>query len=476
VNLNPIRRLLSIVLLVALAACAGGGSGDPADPGGTGSALEIQPPTAEVAPGDAVRFAATLDGLPGAAPVVWAVAEPEGGVVDATGHYIAPDVEGTFHVVATIEDTNVEAVAAVVQVKRKQPSGQAVAVGISPAAASIAAGESAVFTATVTGTASTGVTWSIEESAAGGTLASGAYTAPQTAGTYHVVARSVADPTQSAVATVTVTPPPVDPSIVDVTTFGAKGDGVADDTSAFIQAALAASGKTLRVPKPAAHYKLTSKVRVYGSVVGVGMPEIRMYGASGQDRHSMLEVIDYTGPGLVISGLRLNGGWDGVSANGEWSHNILTKGSKNITIENNILERPYGDNVLLGGENNPRPSENVIIRNNQMSGPRRCNIALISTRNTVIRQNVFSKSNDYVSAIDLEPNPTPYDSVWGTEISGNQFTVPRAVAVLLYHFDYGYPADGLAGGDVTITGNTGSAMRFFAQVGNWSGVTQSGNF
>jgi hypothetical protein len=269
---------------------------------------------------------------------------------------------------------------------------------------------------------------------------------------------------------------------VDVTTFGARarGDGVTDDTAAF--RAAAATGKNLRIPRPAAHYKLTGRVRVYGSVVGDGsMPEIRMYGATGRESHAMFEVSDYSGPGLVISGLRLNGQYDGVGTAGEWSHNIMVKGSKNVTIENNILELPYGDNILLGGEWNPNPSENIVIRNNQMSGPRRCNIALIYTKGVKIYGNVLRKANDFVTSIDLEPNPyspgySAHESNWDVSITNNQFDVPRQTAVMLHHFDWGYPPDGLAGGDVVITGNTGRASRFFLQVGNWTGVTRSNNF
>jgi len=52
-----------------------------------------------------------------------------------------------------------------------------------------------------------GVTWTIQEAAAGTIDATGLYVAPGTAGTYHVVATSVADPTKSATAAVTVTAP-----------------------------------------------------------------------------------------------------------------------------------------------------------------------------------------------------------------------------------------------------------------------------
>jgi hypothetical protein len=62
-----------------------------------------------------------------------------------------------------------------------------------------------VFTAAVTNSSNTAVTWSVTE-ASGGTVTNGAYVAPPTAGTYHVVAVSQADPSKTAQATITVGP------------------------------------------------------------------------------------------------------------------------------------------------------------------------------------------------------------------------------------------------------------------------------
>jgi len=86
-------------------------------------------------------------------------------------------------------------------------SGQPVAITISPTAASLAPAATQAFTANVTHTGNTAVTWSVQEGATGGSVTSaGVYTAPAAAGTYHVVATSQADTGKKAVATVTVSP------------------------------------------------------------------------------------------------------------------------------------------------------------------------------------------------------------------------------------------------------------------------------
>ena len=80
-----------------------------------------------------------------------------------------------------------------------------VAVSITPASATISVAETRSFSATVTGAANTTVTWSVQEGSAGGSVsASGLYTAPNAAGTYHVIATSQQDPSRKDTATVTV--------------------------------------------------------------------------------------------------------------------------------------------------------------------------------------------------------------------------------------------------------------------------------
>jgi uncharacterized protein (TIGR03382 family) len=80
------------------------------------------------------------------------------------------------------------------------------AVSVSPTSASIEAGKTASFTAAVDGAAKTaGVNWSVQETSGGSVTNAGVFTGT-TAGTYHVIASSILDPSKTAAATVTVTP------------------------------------------------------------------------------------------------------------------------------------------------------------------------------------------------------------------------------------------------------------------------------
>jgi len=138
-----------------------------------------------------------------------------------------------------------------------------VSVSISPMTATIKAGTTQTFTASITGSKNTAVTWKVDEANGGMVTAAGVYTAPLTAGTYHVTATSSADTKKSATATVTVTP--LDKTMVRV--FHASPD--APKVNLWVNDAVVASG--LDYQKSTGYLSLdegTYKVAVEGVIPG----------------------------------------------------------------------------------------------------------------------------------------------------------------------------------------------------------------
>ncbi|HYG98358.1 MAG TPA: putative Ig domain-containing protein [Terriglobales bacterium] len=88
-----------------------------------------------------------------------------------------------------------------------------VSVSINPTTSNISVTQTAQFSATVTGSTNTAVTWS----ASAGTVTNGLFTPPLQAGSYKVTATSQADTTKSASATITVTAPAAQFSSAPVT-------------------------------------------------------------------------------------------------------------------------------------------------------------------------------------------------------------------------------------------------------------------
>lgn len=89
------------------------------------------------------------------------------------------------------------------------PPPAEITIALATATPTIQVNQTAQFTATVTGTSNTQVTYSVDGGAANGSIsAAGVYTAPGTAGVFTVRATSAADPSKSATATITVAAPP----------------------------------------------------------------------------------------------------------------------------------------------------------------------------------------------------------------------------------------------------------------------------
>jgi hypothetical protein len=167
----------------------------------TGPVVTISPTSATLITNETKAFTANVTNSTNT-QVTWSVVEAGGGTITPAGVYKAPATAGTYHVKATSAADPTKSATATITVN-------GVTVTISPASASVTAGGTKSFSATVTGTSNTQVTWSVVEGASGGAItSSGTYSAPAATGTYHVKSTSVADPTKSATATVTVTTAP----------------------------------------------------------------------------------------------------------------------------------------------------------------------------------------------------------------------------------------------------------------------------
>jgi hypothetical protein len=194
------RSLLFMALAAATVSACDGGTRAPLPPAGQGIAIEVSPADAQVEAAGTVKFAAVVTGTIDTT-VSWNVVETAGGSVDTTGLYFAPRSGGTFHVRASSNADPSRIATAAVTVT--PPA--AVGIAVAPTTSAVDACRTLTFTATVTNATDTSVTWSVQEGAEGGSItAGGVYTAPSTAGTYHVVAQSGADPTRTAVAEVVV--------------------------------------------------------------------------------------------------------------------------------------------------------------------------------------------------------------------------------------------------------------------------------
>jgi len=192
------RLLISEVLLLGLISCGGGTTTSSViDHANVVVAIAITPTSMTVSQGATYQFVTIVSGSNNTA-VSWSVQETTGGTVNTSGVYLAPAIAGTYHVIATSQADPSKTATSTVTVP-------ALSLTVSPGTASVNGGSTITFTSAVTGTADTGVKWSVLEGAAGGVITrAGVYTAPLTGGTYHVVATSSWDSSVSAQASISV--------------------------------------------------------------------------------------------------------------------------------------------------------------------------------------------------------------------------------------------------------------------------------
>jgi len=217
--------VLAIGTICSLIACSGGGGGStPASPAPSAVIVTVSPETTSIAPGAELPFTATLSDSSNPT-VTWAVdGIPNGnstvGTISGNGTtvtYTAPTSEGT-HTLTALLTSGAKKNASI---NVHGPQG-AVSVTLSPGATSLTTGSALSYTATVSGSTNSAVTWTVDGvqnggSAIGTITGTGntvTYTAPATTGNHTVQATSLADPTKSASSAISILAPPLSVGVV----------------------------------------------------------------------------------------------------------------------------------------------------------------------------------------------------------------------------------------------------------------------
>ena len=174
-------------------------------PSAGGIAVSVSPATVTLTAGQQQQFTATVTGTSNTA-VTWSVSQGPGSI-STSGLYTAPSTI-TNPQTATVKATSVaDGTTATTAVVTLNPP-TSITVTVSPSTATLTASQQQQFTASVTGTTNTAVTWSISQGP-GSISTSGLYTAPSmitSMQTATVEAISAADGTTAGTATVTLNP------------------------------------------------------------------------------------------------------------------------------------------------------------------------------------------------------------------------------------------------------------------------------
>ena len=168
-------------------------------------AASVSPSTATLYANQTQQFTAAVVNTSNTA-VTWGISPSGAGSISASGLYTAPasiSTQQTVTVTATSQADTTKSSSATITLMPP------IVVTISPTTATLSPGQTQQFSASLTNTGNTAVTWSISPSGVGTISASGLYTAPATVATQLTVtitATSQADGTKSASVTVSLSP------------------------------------------------------------------------------------------------------------------------------------------------------------------------------------------------------------------------------------------------------------------------------
>lgn len=190
---------------------------------------------------------------------------------------------------------------------------------------------------------------------------------------------------------------------INVRSYGAKGDGVTDDTAA-IQAAITAGAATRRsIVLPAGTYRTTAPLTLPSNSTLIG------YGAKilFDNDNANDSVIVVSGVSHVsISGLEVDGQKASVPTVTEFKVGIDIKTSTDITLRDLYLHDNKGDGIYVGAAEGMAPCERVTIDNVWCDANYRQGLTLVSIRGCRVTSSRFTGSVGTApqSGLDIEPN------------------------------------------------------------------------
>ena len=201
-------------------------------------------------------------------------------------------------------------------------------------------------------------------------------------------------------------------AVVDVANYGARGDGVHDDTAAIQTAinALPSTGGTVVVP--AGNYLIDAlrslKLRNYMHLKLDPAAKL-IAKPNGSARYAVV-TIDVIHD-VEVSGGQIVGERDQhTGTSGEGGHGILVKGASRITIRDILVQKGWGDGISVG----PRPqyqkpyiySRDVVVANVVCTGNRRNGLSITNVIGMKVYDSEFSNTNGTSPqcGIDVEPN------------------------------------------------------------------------
>lgn len=207
--------------------------------------------------------------------------------------------------------------------------------------------------------------------------------------------------------------------MIDVKAYGAKGDGVTDDTWAINSAINHGSIKRRAIHIPRGIYMINavSQERPYrndnGGIVIEGRNIKLILDDNAELRAIPNDSVGYAiinvknGQDVTIVGGSITGDREVHLGNrGEFGYGIQIRNSKRVTIKNITISNCWGDGIFLGRMNAGTINEDIAIERVLIKNNRRQGISILSAVGLSITDSIIENTHGTApgAGIDIEPN------------------------------------------------------------------------
>lgn len=199
--------------------------------------------------------------------------------------------------------------------------------------------------------------------------------------------------------------------------YGAKGDGIADDTQALQEACN--TGRNVYLSK---QYLVSSPIVSKSSLFGSGSV-FYAYNTNQGRQGDLDNIFTFENvSNLFVRDITLDMKRDlsktyGESSYGEWGYCLVLRGCKNIIIDGITAKNAQGDNIGIG-QYNKIDSENISVINCHLENAYRNDISITGCKNAILKNNYIIKNSGYCGII-IEPDTDSNSNTENINVSDN---------------------------------------------------------